>query len=386
MNYEITNSLTSELNSEKIILTPLLLLILSVIFIPAAYVFIAAVFISDLWRGNVSLNIKNRYSLLISYVAIGFFSSNYKLITAFYVIMIIMCFYSYSLFHTIKSTNIITVKKYFFIISLVVFSIGIMQYFNPKFAIPLKWVDTDSYTLSKRVYSTFFNPNVFGFYINFIIITAMESLDIRKLKLESFIFILGIACLIFTFSRTAWISLIAALILTSFINKKYSFYALIISITIFFADYTLEVGRTNLVKAVGDSSFLYRFEVWKTCIEIIKDNFITGIGFGTLFKHVSQYSSIVSTKIEHCHNIYLQVFTETGILGFSMFVAMLVGIISKFKNNLFIQKNEMWVTAFCIFAMTMIHGLVDSVALTPQIMMILCIYAGIVSNREINGI
>lgn len=384
MNYEITNSLTSRLNSEKIVLTPFLLLILSVIFIPAAYIFIAAVFISDLRKRTVSLKIK-KYSLLILYITIGFFSSNYKLITAFYVIMIIMCLYSYSLFNTIKSVNTNTVKKYFLIISLVVFSIGITQYFNPKFVIPLKWVDTDSYTLSKRIYSTFFNPNVFGFYINFIIIIAMESMEFRKLKLESFIFALGIVCLIFTFSRTAWISLIAALILTSFLNKKYLFYALLISITIFFADYTLGIGRTNLMKAAGDSSFLYRFEVWKTCIEIIKDNFITGIGFGTLFKYVSQYSSIVSTKIEHCHNIYLQVLTETGILGFSIFTVMLVGIISKFKKNLFNQNNEMWVTAFCIFAMTMIHGFVDSVALTPQIMMILCIYAGIVSNKEINS-
>lgn len=386
MNYEITNSLTSELNSEKVMLTPFLLLILSVVFIPAAYVFIAAVFISDLYKRKVSLKIKSKYSLLITYVTIGFFSSNYKLITAFYVIMMIMCFYSYSLFHSIKSANINTVKKYFFIISLIVFSIGIIQYFNPKFAIPLKWVDTDSYTLSKRIYSTFFNPNVFGFYINFIIIIAMESLDFRKPKLETFIFALGTICLIFTFSRTAWISLIAALVLSSFFNKKYLFNAIIISITIFFADYALGIGRTNLMRAAGDSSFLYRFEVWKTCIEIIKDNFITGIGFGTLFKHVSQYSSIVSTKIEHCHNIYLQVITETGILGFSIFFTFLIGIISKFKNNLFKQNNDMWVTAFCVFAMTMIHGLVDSVALTPQIMMILCIYAGIVSNEEINSI
>lgn len=385
MNYEITNSLTSRLNSEKILLTPFLLLILSVIFIPAAYVFIAAVFISDLCKIKVSLKIKSKYLLLISYVTIGFFSSNYKLITAFYVIMMIMCFYSYSLFLTIKSINTITVKKYFFIISLVVFSIGIMQYFNPKFVIPLKWVDTDSYTLSKRIYSTFFNPNVFGFYINFIVIMATESLDFRKLKLESFIFALGIMCLILTFSRTSWVSLIAALILASFFNKKYLFYALIISITIFFADYIMGIGRTNFIKVAGDSSFLYRFEVWKTCIRIIKDNFITGIGFGTLFKHIPQYSSIVSTKIEHCHNIYLQVITETGILGFSIFFTFLINIIYKFKNNLIKQNNEMWVTAFSIFAMTMIHGLVDSVAFTPQIMMILCIYAGIVSNKEINS-
>ena len=226
------------------------------------------------------------------------------------------------------------------------------------------------------IYSTFFNPNVFGFYINLIILLTIEKLDFNKINLNLLVIISGLTCLILTFSRTSWISLIAALIVVSLFDRNYLKYALIISAVIFGADTLLGIGRVDPLKAVEDSSFLYRLEVWKTCIEIIKDNFVTGIGFGTLFKHVGDYSNVISSKIEHSHNLYLQIITETGILGFSLFFSLIISILKKFKIKLYTEKNKMWITPFAIFVMTMIHGLVDSVALTPQIMMILAIYTG----------
>jgi len=186
----------------------------------------------------------------------------------------------------------------------------------------------------------------------------------------------GISCLVLTFSRSAWISLIAALITASFLDRKYIKYALIVSIAIFGADTLLGVGRVNPVKAANDSSLLYRLEIWKASVEIIKDNFISGIGFGTLFKHIASYSSVVSTKIEHSHNLYLQILTETGILGFSIFSTMIFNALKKLHSKLTEENNGIWITAFAVFVMTMAHGLVDSVPITPQIMMILSIYAG----------
>src|SRR5690606_27869745 len=106
-----------------------------------------------------------------------------------------------------------------------------------------------------------------------------------------------------------------------------------------------------------------------------------GIGFGTLHKYVAEYSQIISTTIEHNHNIYIQIATETGIVGFSIFLGLLVKVLNYFKNNLFKINNKNYIAVFCVFIMTMIHGLVDSVAFTPQILMILCIYAGTVSSR-----
>jgi O-antigen ligase len=381
MNYEITRSYSSELTSNK---KPFLLLILSIVCIPAAYVFLAAIFINSLVNSELKLKTKNLLHILVyAYASIGLMSSDYKLISVAYVVIMMLCLYSYTIFNSLADTEAINLlHKLVFKVSLIVFIFGIIQYFNPGFAMPSKWVDAGEYNLSKRIYSTFFNPNVFGFYINLIILLTIDKLDFNKINLNCLVIISGLICLILTFSRTSWISLIAALIVVSIFDKKYIKYALMISILIFGTDALLGIGRANPLKAVEDSSFLYRFEVWKTCIEIIKDNFVTGIGFGTLFKHVGDYSIVVSNKIEHSHNLYLQIFTETGILGFSLFFSLIFTILKKFIIKLYSEKNKTWITPLAIFVMTMIHGLVDSVALTPQIMMILAIYAG--TLRAIN--
>lgn len=387
MNYEITNSYISEpsSNKNKTNIITLLLLIFSVVFIPAAYVFVAAVFIVQLAKGTINLKLKNKFCILIyAFVAIGLISSEYKLISTIYALIFLLCYFTYQVFSSLNLDTTKKIKNIIFALSIIVFFIGIIQYLNPEFIMPSKWVDLNEYNLRKRIYSTFFNPNVFGFYTNFIILLTCENIDFKKINLEWIAFISGVICLILTFSRTAWISLIISLIIASILNKKYLKYALIISMAVFSLDTLLGIGRIDPLKAVGDSSFLYRIEVWKASIEIIKDNFISGIGFGTLFKHIAQYSSIVSTKIEHGHNLYIQIFTETGILGFSIFVTLLFHTLKTFRYKLYENNNKIWITAFAVFSMTMIHGLVDSVSLTPQILMILSIYAGMIKamNNE----
>lgn len=378
MNYEITGSYISELSSNKSNIRAFLLLILSIVFIPAAYVFVAAVFIENSFKRSSLIKANNKLCMLVyAYVSIGLISSNYKLISAAYALIIALCFYSFLIFENLTDfEDIKKIKVLIFKVSIIVFIYGILQYFNPNFSMPSKWVDAGEYNLNKRIYSTFFNPNVFGFYINFIILLSLEKINFKKLNLDNLVFVSGLICLILTFSRTAWISLIVAMLAASLFNKKYIKYALIVSIAIFGADYLLGAGRTNVAKTAGDSSFLYRLDVWKTSLEIIKDNFVNGIGFGTLFKYVASYSKVVSTKIEHSHSIYLQIMTETGILGSSVFLTILFSAVKFFKSNLFENRNTDYIAPFTVFIMTMIHGMVDSVPLTPQILMILSIYAG----------
>ncbi len=382
MNYEITTNHISELTSSNQDQKLCILSILSIVFIPAAYVFVAVVFFDNLINKNIKIKMNNKtYILVYAFISIGLISSEFKVISTIYAILMMLCLYSYQIFnYSIGIDNIKKLRILIFQVSFIIFLFGFLQYFNPIFIMPSKWVDISSYNLSKRIYSTFFNPNVFGFYINFIILLALEDLDIKKYNLNTLVFICGLACLILTFSRSSWISLILALSVVSLFNKKYIKYALLISLVIIISDTLLKTGRSNISKVVEDSSFLYRLEIWKTSIKIIKDHFINGIGFGTLNKYVAAYSDIVSTKIEHSHNLYIQIFVETGVLGFSIFIIFLMIILKKFKQRLLSKDNKIWITAFAVFAMTMIHSLVDSVALTPQIMMILSIYTGTLNS------
>jgi len=386
MNYEINNEqFNTEMFSGKSDIKPLLIVISSVLFIPAAYVFVASVFVLQFAKGNINLKNNNTiFRLIIAYVFIGVSFSQYKLISSAYGLMMLLCLYSYYLFSlSSTSLNLNKTKKIIYTISIIVFLIGIFQYLSPQFAMPGKWVDKGEYQLHKRIYSTFFNPNIFGFYINFIIIMVCESLDLKKINIEWIVFTSGVLCLFLTFSRTAWISLIISLLIVSTFNKKYLKFAIIISITIFGMDKILGIGRMDPVKAAEDSSILYRFEIWKACIRILKDKFFTGIGFGTLFKHISQYSDVVKPNVEHCHNLYLQIFTETGIAGFSIFIIFLYKAVSTLWSKIRGYKNnQLWITSLTVLIMTMIHGMVDSVFFTPQILMILSIYAGTLSISE----
>ncbi len=354
------------------------MLLLSILFIPAAYLFVAAVFVVHVKNRDYeiirTLKYNKKLRLVLLYILAGVVFSSYKLVSSVFGIMMFLCLYA--LANAIKEAehvDLIALHKFMYILSLIVFIIGIIQYLNPYFVIPAKWVDGMEYQLNKRIYSTFFNPNIFGFYINSVLIIASFSTE-KKDNLTKSVFIAGIICLFLTFSRTSWISLILSFIFAGiFYDKKYFKYALFTACILVGLDKIFDIGRIDPMKAAEDSSILYRFEIWKSCLRIIKDNLLTGIGFGTLFKYISGYSEVVKPNIEHCHNMYVQVVTETGIVGAGMLIYIACGIIKNMRHRI---SN----TAWTIGVMIMIHGLVDSVFLTPQIMMILSIYSGLAFN------
>lgn len=363
-----------------------ILLILSVIYIPAAYLYVAADFVIRFFKGNMENKLKgdkNKLSVLIyAYIFIGAALSKYLLISSMYGLMMLLCLYAYN--RTKENMNYInlhTVKKILYMVSLTVFIVGLVQFLNPQFSIPVKWVDNKAYSLNKRAYATFFNPNVFGFYINMIL--AAVIVNMKKInRLEVFVLLTGVISLFLTFSRTSWVSLPVTLVLLGiFVDKKYFVYAFIIAAVLIGLDKLFDIGRLNPLKAAKDSSIIYRLEIWKSCIEIFKDNMITGIGFGTLSKYITSYSTVVKSNIEHCHNIYLQVLTETGISGFSIFLYILYklfrNISFKFKNK---KNNHITVTYLALMIMIMLHSLVDSVLFTPQILMIINIIAGTMTD------
>ncbi|WP_209511440.1 O-antigen ligase family protein [Sedimentibacter acidaminivorans] len=366
-----------------------ILLILSIVFIPAAYVFVAAVFIVQIYRGEykiISYIKSNKYLLIVMlYIIIGVVFSNYLIISLLYGIIMLLCMYSVGLTAVyIERISIKKMKKLIYIVSLVVFIIGIAQYLNPHFVMPQKWVDVEEFKLKKRIFSTFFNPNVFGFYINIILIILCGEINIKdKSYKEIVLFALGLVCMFLTFSRATWISLVVSLVISGILfDKKYFKFALFVFVVIIGFDKILNIGRSNPVKMIEDSSMMYRIEIWKACFSIVKDNMLTGIGFGTLFKYISSYSDIVKPNIEHCHNLYIQVLTESGIIGFGGFIFIIFKLISNTWREAKKRNNQRWITSFSIIVMVLVHGTVDSVSLTPQIMMILSVYIGYMFGME----
>lgn len=360
----------------------IILMALMVLCVPLAYVCVIGLFLYNLYKKNYSTIriIKDNKGLLcvLGCGVLTILFSKYKLISSFFGMMIFACVLTIStVYVNYKEIDKKQLIKTIYIIALITYAIGLYQEFSPLYVMPIKWVDQGEYNIKRRIYSSFFNPNVFGFYINIIIICIISNMKSYRIcnrfdVLEKITLVLSFICLYLTFSRTAWISLLIALMCVALLNKKYWKYFFIVFIVLFLSDKLLGVNRTDISRAVQDNSLCYRLEIWKTSLRIIKDNFIFGIGFGTFFKYTPLYSSIVVKYIEHCHNIYLQIMLDTGIVGFTIFIVMLVKTLIKISLA-YIENKSNNVNSFMlmVICMTMVHGLVDSVSLTPQILIIL---------------
>lgn len=392
--------------SEKKNCTIYILIVLSILFIPLAYIYAIYLLLRDLIKKNfktIKYLKSNKYLLFVSIsVLISIIFSKYIEISSLFGVMIFACIgvisyvtVNFSVERISDGNNLICKDNDFiklltivYIATLISYIIGFFQILDPMYIMPKKWVDVNEYSLNKRIFSSFLNPNVFGFYINIIIITICTRFNLAKnIKLENKNFeilekitlISSIICLFFTFSRASWVSLVLALFLVGVLyDKKYILFSVLIFICIFGADALLGINRASIAKLSEDSSLSYRIELWKTSLRIIKDNLITGIGFGTFYKYTGLYSDIVKKYIEHCHNVYLQILMDSGIIGFMIFLITLFSLAKKFFKEYFLDKNNKFsIFLILLLSMTLIHGLIDSVSLTPQIMMILSLIVGI---------
>ena len=126
-----------------------------------------------------------------------------------------------------------------------------------------------------------------------------------------------------------------------------------------------QLGDTLLkIQNVGtDSSSLTRISMWTYAWQTFLEHPIIGIGWFGI-----RYSSLASSIVDAttgCHNIYLELLAETGIIGFSVFViAAVSSVIITFKNIQLLNCNEEYnayrpvlVTSFAIQIFCLIYGL-----------------------------
>lgn len=69
-----------------------------------------------------------------------------------------------------------------------------------------------------------------------------------------------------------------------------------------------------------------RIQMWEGVFNMIKDNLLTGTGIGTFAYVYPSYQTIEGWVIDHAHNNYLEIISETGIIGgvlLSLFILLL---------------------------------------------------------------
>jgi putative inorganic carbon (hco3(-)) transporter len=225
------------------------------------------------------------------------------------------------------------------------------------------------------------NPNIFATYLTFNICYA-GAYFIKKGGgfYTAANIMLSSICLILTYSRGGFIAFIAAMIVIIIISKeiKAGVY-LAFMILLYYGFNSLEsTNRIDLSTIAVDGSSLYRLEIWKASWDLFKENVIFGSGLGSVSKLLSFSSDKLKGFIFHAHNIPLHLLAETGIVGFTVFLALVLSGIRKFISFWKEHKNSgySYIAIGFIAALTamIVHGLVDCVIFIPSRSLIFLIY------------
>ncbi|MDD4772456.1 MAG: O-antigen ligase family protein [Eubacteriales bacterium] len=196
-----------------------------------------------------------------------------------------------------------------------------------------RWQDLEMFTgMGGRVISTFENPNVLAEYLIMAIPFAVALLLTRRSWMSRGAMIvacgMGLACLVFTMSRGAWLGFIAGMLVFLLIYSRRTLVMLFLgSFAIPLLPFVLPadiVRRFTSIGNMADSSTAYRVNIWNGSIDMIRDFLWGGIGAGRgAFTIV--YPSYTLAGIEsapHSHNLYLQITIELGIFGLIAFLAV----------------------------------------------------------------
>lgn len=251
---------------------------------------------------------------------------------------------SFILFYFVL-TNVIRTKKQwlalikvFMLSAFIVAGYGLVQNFFGVSSTD-SWIDEEMFNdIKLRVYSFFDNPNVLGEFLVLTIPVAV-ALVWNKIREEhrvvfAVFLICMVACMIFTWSRGAWLGMLIALALYLVIADKRwlvvgTLGILLIPIVLYLTGNMAIIERFTSIGNTADTSTAYRVSIWQASVNMISDFWLSGIGIGSdAYTTIYPSYALPGAKFAlHSHNLYLQFAVETGLIGIISLFALLLGFI-----------------------------------------------------------
>lgn len=122
----------------------------------------------------------------------------------------------------------------------------------------------------------------------------------------------------------------------------------------------------------GDSSTSFRFNVYQSAINMVKDNWLLGIGLGNQnFREIYGFYMRTGFDALSAYNIFLEIAVESGIFAMIAFVAFLIALFVD-GIKLIVNSKELKTAVILLVAITSVfavavHGLVDTIFFRPQV-------------------
>ncbi len=171
--------------------------------------------------------------------------------------------------------------------------------------------------------------------LNCIILFFAKNKILRSGGLISLILLFP--CIFFNAARAAWVAVIVAILMVSFVKKKRIALLLsIFSIILFLSPHMKEKAGTIF----NPLTWGERIPLWKIAIRMFADHPIFGAGLGMqeklLYKYWEPSVLFQEYRYWHVHNTYLEVLAEAGIIGLFTFLWIFIRF---FKNAFKAVKN-----------------------------------------------
>lgn len=243
----------------------------------------------------------------------------------FYVFSFLLC-----LLIAKSSINLGKILKVFIISGIIVTAFGIIQYLTD-FNLRIK---TDLFSMTfatkKGITSTLSNPNRFAQYLVLGLPLATISLWVLqefKWKIGAFCFVLFSFVCLFLTKSFAGICAVSILILLVVFIKNWKIGAVLILLLSLI--YVTNTGKSHrfIQRFTSSSSIDKRFSTWKMAFSAVKRRPFTGCGLSTFSEIATEYKGNKEIMHGHTHSMYVQVLCETGVLGFSAFLFLVIAFL-----------------------------------------------------------
>ncbi|HSR89128.1 MAG TPA: O-antigen ligase family protein [Candidatus Udaeobacter sp.] len=220
---------------------------------------------------------------------------------------------------------------------------------------------------TRRVTAFFSSPNAVGLYLAPVLMLVSLVAISKKEKYRSSGFlvllaaaILSLLAVVFTKSQGTWIGLGAGLLVVLFLLDYKKTAVTIAILGIIFSLLGPSMRRAVLWQDQAGQNRLRLLGYTQIFLTKSPTNFIFGTGLGEFFRKVQKpyYNDKIMERLIFPHNIFINFWTETGLVGMLVIIIML-GNIFYLANK--IRQNNKLVGAGILGMLTVlvVHGLVD---------------------------
>ncbi|MDH5527852.1 MAG: O-antigen ligase family protein [Nitrospirota bacterium] len=199
--------------------------------------------------------------------------------------------------------------------------------FHSQLSHVLSWHYDDKMRYVKGTFMMLGSNEIGAFYAAYTLLLIAGILFLRNPKLRILLGVLtflNLYCLLYSFSRGAWVAFLIGLFVLIWCLRRKAAVATLIGVLLFsgvlmsFLPVAVQERFGTIVVEEGeerDRSAASRFELWTLAMKEFRHSPVIGVGYHT-FHHLNEYG-------KDTHNYYVKVLTEQGVVGLALLMMVL---------------------------------------------------------------